>query len=220
MMKIVYFMAINLLLVGCHKQYRADDGYIPETITIDTTETKNINFFPTSDDFNLCDADVTAMSNLFKEALSDGIDNIGFMLVSDKAIPFEVQEEAKKKISFMMGRHGFLDSRIVDSGACVYKGAKTGVRIDLLKYDTNEPDCSKWSEYIGDIDTNKNLPKYGAASAYNFLETIGNKADLISPRKYKGQDVTSAVKASQTESGASTGGGESSSSSAAAAAAE
>jgi type IV pilus biogenesis protein CpaD/CtpE len=209
MKKTAIFTVICLLLAGCQKQYLADDGYIPETVAIDATETKNISFFPTSRDFSPDSATLEKMTKLFKDIYAENIENIGFMLISDSAIPYEIQEKAKREISHLMGRIGFLNSRIVDSGTCIYKNAKVGIRIDALKYDTGEINCDVWSEYVGDIDTNKHLPRYGAATAFNFLETIGNKADLVSPRKYSGQDVSAAIEAAGIT--ATGGGGDSSS---------
>ncbi|MDR1236530.1 MAG: CpaD family pilus assembly lipoprotein [Holosporaceae bacterium] len=210
MKKTAIFTVICLLPAGCQKQYLADDGYVPETVSIDATETKNISFFPTSRDFSPDSATVEKMTQLLKDIHAEDIENIGFMLISDSAIPHEIQEKAKREISHLMGRMGFLNSRIVDSGTCIYKNAKVGIRIDALKYETNEINCDMWSEYIGDIDTNKHLPKYGAATAFNLLETIGNKADLISPRKYSGQETSAAIEsAGVTVTGG--GGGDSSS---------
>ncbi|MDR0753495.1 MAG: CpaD family pilus assembly lipoprotein, partial [Holosporaceae bacterium] len=91
-------------------------------------------------------------------------------------------------------------------GTCIYKDARTGIRIDILKYDVKKPNCNQWVEYIGDTDTNKNLPKYGAAVTCNMIEMIANKADFIAPREYKGSEAKSAVAAIGT-TGSSNGGG-------------
>jgi type IV pilus biogenesis protein CpaD/CtpE len=201
----------SLFLLGCEKQYLANDGYIPETIQVDVKEVKNTHFFETSRNFNIDSGAIEAMNKVLKDARSAGIDNVGFMLISNELIPVEAQKRAKEQTYKVMHKHGFMTSRIIDSGTCVYKDAKVGIRIDILKYDIKEPNCSQWSEYIGDMDTNKNLPKYGAAITYNIIEMIGNKADFITPRKYRGQEVNAAIAAAGvTPSG---GGGSSSGSS-------
>ncbi|MDR0677615.1 MAG: CpaD family pilus assembly lipoprotein [Holosporaceae bacterium] len=184
---------IVLSLLGCEKQYLPNDGYIPEKAEIMAKENKQVHFFKTSSNFNLDSADIDALERLFRDTRGEGTDNIGFMLTSDKPIPFSVRENTGKKLRRLMHKYGFINSRIVDSGTCTYQGAKTGIRIDVLKYDVKTPDCSQWSEYIGDTDTNKHLPRYGASDAYNLAEMISNKADLVSPRKYSGQDAASAI---------------------------
>ncbi|MDR2067706.1 MAG: CpaD family pilus assembly lipoprotein, partial [Holosporaceae bacterium] len=133
--------------------------------------------------------------------------------ISNKLIPLKLQEKAKKQILFLAGKNGFLDSRVVNSGICVYKDAKVGVRLDVLKYEAKGPDCDTWSEYIGDTDSNKHLPKLGASGSYNLVEMIANKADLVAPRKYKGTDAKSSIDAlSASGSGSSSGGSSSGSS--------
>ncbi|MDR0631738.1 MAG: CpaD family pilus assembly lipoprotein [Holosporaceae bacterium] len=202
---------MSLFLLGCEKQYLANEGYTPEIIQVDAKEVKKAHFFGTSYNFNMDSSAIEAMDKILKDARSAGIDNIGFMLISNEVIPIEAQKRAKKQIYKLMYKHGFITSRIVDSGTCVYQEAKTGVRIDILKYEIKEPDCSSWSEYIGDMDTNKNLPKYGATATYNTMEMVANKADFIAPRKYRGQEVRAAIAAAVATPGSS--GGSSSSSS-------
>jgi type IV pilus biogenesis protein CpaD/CtpE len=209
--RLLNLIITSLFLLGCEKQYLADDGYIPETIQVDMKEVKNTHFFGTSQNFNIDSNTIEAIDKVLKDTRSAGIDNVGFMLVSSELIPVEAQKQAKEQIYKIMYKHGFMTSRIIDSGTCVYKDAKTGIRIDILKYDIREPNCSPWSEYIGDMDTNKNLPKYGAAITFNTLEMVSNKADFISPRKYKGQEVNAAIAAIGTTP--DSGGGSSSSSS-------
>jgi hypothetical protein len=55
------------------------------------------------------------------------------------------------------------------------------------------------------------MPRYGAATANNFLEMMGNKADFVSPRKYAGQDVKAAIESAGITVG-TTGSGSSGSS--------
>ncbi|MDR2158342.1 MAG: CpaD family pilus assembly lipoprotein [Holosporaceae bacterium] len=206
--RLTNFVVMGLLLSGCEKQYLADDGYIPEVAEIQAKETKNIHFFSCSPNFELDDATIQSISQVLKEAKNNGISNAGYMLISNRPIASKLQKNARKQIHKIMNDQGFLSSRVMDSGVCVYKEAKVGIKINILKYDVQGPDCSQWSEYIGDLDLNKNLPKLGAAAAYNFVQMIDNSADIISPRKYKGQDVKSAIAAAGIES---TGSGSSSS---------
>ncbi len=215
-----YIFGLTILAfvtTGCEKQYLADDGYVPEEYIVDVKENKNINFFETSNSFNLSEQTIQQISNLLKDTRSKGIENISFMLVSDKPVPVNVYQATKDKVMSLMRRHGFLESRIIDSGMCVYNDAKCGVRIDVLQYEVTEPDCGKWTEYIGDTDTNKRLPKYGVSGIYNFEQMIANKADLISPRTYRGQETKAAIAAmgggSASSVGSSSSGSSSSSSS-------
>jgi type IV pilus biogenesis protein CpaD/CtpE len=213
-MKLYSAAVIGLLFCGgCEKQYLPDDGYISEDNEIDAKEHKCVHFFRTGRDFNFSAATVAKMNKILRNTRSKGIGNIGFMLVSNQIIPLKLQEKAKKQIYFLTSKNGFMDSRVVDSGICVYKDAKVGVRLDVLKYEAKGPNCDVWSEYIGDADSNKHLPKLGASGAYNLVEMIVNKADLIAPRKYKGADAKSSIDAlSSTGSTGSTSSGSSSSS--------
>lgn len=193
-----YIFGLTILAsitTGCEKQYLADDGYIPGEYIVDVKENKSINFFETSSSFNLPEQTIQQVSNLLKDTRSKGIENISFMLVSDKPVPVKIYQATKDKVMSLMRKHGFLESRIIDSGMCVYSDAKSGIRIDILQYEVNEPDCGKWTEYIGDTDTNKNLPKYGVSEVYNLEQMIANKADLIAPRTYKGQETKAAIAA-------------------------
>ncbi len=197
---------LSLVTTGCEKQYLPDDGYIPESYKIDIEEKKNINFFETSGNFNLTDNVVGQISSLLKETRSKGIENISFMLVSNKTVPVSLYQEVKDKIFSLIRKHGFLESRVIDAGMCVYSDAKCGIRIDVLQYNITEPDCGEWTEYIGDTDTNKNLPKYGVADIYNLKQMIANPADLKRPRTYKGQDAKSAIAAMNSVSNSAGGG--------------
>ena len=195
MIKIKYlirFLGVSLFLAGCEKQCLPNDGYIPEVIKIDAQEIKNTYFFDCPN-FDINSNLSEAIGNLFKNSRNNGIENIGFMLISNQSIPIEIQEKVKKQLYTLMYKYGFINSRIIDSGTCVYTNARNGIRIDVFEYDVKIPDCSKWTEYIGDTDTSKNLPKYGAADAYNTIEMISNKADFVAPRKYKGQETKAAI---------------------------
>jgi type IV pilus biogenesis protein CpaD/CtpE len=189
------FLGASLFLTGCEKQYLPNDGYIPEIIKINAREIKKVYFFGCSSDFNMDPGPLQAVDQLLKDVHDEDASNIGFMLISNQSISAETQEKVRKQLYEVLHKHGFINSRIINGGTCVYEDAKTGVRIDILKYKTEEPDCSKWSEYIGDTDTNKNLPKYGASDTYNIIEMIANKADFVAPRKYKGPEAKSSIAA-------------------------
>ncbi|MDR1982832.1 MAG: CpaD family pilus assembly lipoprotein [Holosporaceae bacterium] len=204
--RLANFIVMMLLLPGCEKQYLADDGYIPEVVEINAQENRKVHFFKSSADFDLQHTTIADIEKLLKTVRSEGLDNIGFMLISNGPILMENQKRAKKQIRQLMYKHGFINSRIVDLGICVHKKARVGIRIDVLRYDVQEVDCNPWSEYVGDIDTNKHLPKHGTAIAYNTIEMIANKADFVAPRKYKGSDAKSAIAAIGASSGSGSAG--------------
>jgi type IV pilus biogenesis protein CpaD/CtpE len=191
--RLINFTLMASVLLGCEKQYLADDGYVPEVVKIDTKETRKVYFFKSSTDFNLHEDTIANIEKILKDVRSTGISNIGFMLVSNRSIPVNIQKRVKKQVRQLICKNDFMNSRVMDFGACVYQNARVGIRIDALKYDVREIDCSVWSEYIGDTDTNKNMPKYGASIAYDLSEMIANKADFIAPRKYEGSDAKSAI---------------------------
>ncbi|MDR2724156.1 MAG: CpaD family pilus assembly lipoprotein [Holosporaceae bacterium] len=201
MMKAQYwvaFLVINLWLNGCEKQYLPNDGYVPEVMQIDAQEVRDSHFLNCLPNFDFDTHNLKAVDKLLSDIRSAGMDNIEFMLVSPQSVPVEKQEKVKKQLYELMHKRGFINSRIIDYGICIYEGAKIGIKIDVLKCDVKEPDCSKWSEYIGDTDTNKNLPKYGAASVHNTITMIADKTDLVSPRKYVGHEARAAMAATGT----------------------
>jgi type IV pilus biogenesis protein CpaD/CtpE len=203
-----FAIAVGLLLCGCDKQrqYRPkNDDYVPETSRIETREVKRVYFFVTPPNFEISPSTATSMGRVLREAHNTGIENVGYLLVSNQPITAKIQDRARNQIHRVMCENGFISSRISDSGVCVYNDAKVGIRIEILRYDVKEPDCSIWSEYIGDIDTSKNLPKYSASTAYNMAQMISNKGDLVMPRKYKGQETSKAI-AAMGKAGSSGGG--------------
>lgn len=204
------FITAICLITGCEN--KTNSKHILEFASIEASEEKEAHFFSTDYNFNFSNDTFAQMEKLLRDTRAEGIDNIGFMIISDRIVPFEKQEEIKRKIIPIMNKFGFINSRIIDSGTCVYKEAKSGIRINILKYSVKEPDCSPWSESIGDVDTDKQMPKFGVAGVYNFREMIGNKADLVVPRKYLGQSAKDAIEASKS-SGSAGGGGNGSGSS-------
>jgi hypothetical protein len=192
----------GLLMNGCESNPRKIHGL--ESIKVDVKEHRDVHFFECSNNFNFDSKTLLRIENILKKARGEGVENISFTLISNQSIPFAIQEKIRKLMYEIMHKYHFLKSRIKNMGICVYEEAKIGVRIDLLQYEITQPDCSIWSEYIGDIDSKKNLPKYGTAEKYNMGEMIANKADFISPREYVGHEVKSAMAAT---SSVATGGG-------------
>jgi type IV pilus biogenesis protein CpaD/CtpE len=201
---------ITFFLTGCSEtQNYHDSDYIPVMNNINITENRDPHFFAVNHNFDFPHNTLIQIENLLKNSKANGIDNVGFSIISDQTIPVETQQKIKNKIFPLMNKAGFISSRIVDYGTSVYDGATRGIIINILKYDLERSDCSKWSEGVGDIDSKKNLPKMGVTNNYNLEEMIANKADLIAPRKYIGQKTDKAVAAVNSDS---SGGGSSSSS--------
>ena len=212
MKNIIKSVSILCLLVGCEGDPNTNNTLIKE-LTIDVSENKTSHFFPIDVNSEQSSDNIEIIDSLLKDTYGCGIENIGFMIVSDKVVSEEQRAKLSSQVISRMKKAGFLDSRIVDSGICVYPNAKRGIRIDVLKYDLKKPDTS-WKHSIGDCDTNKDLPAYGTSSLWNFEEMVANKADLIAPRKYRGQNTDAAVAAiSEITNGSSSSGGSSGSSS-------
>ena len=160
--------------------------------------------------FQMSSVDKAKLEKLLRDSKGEGIENIGFMIVSDSPVLKDQKAKISSQVKSQMIRAGFLESRIVDSGICVYKDAKKGIRVDILKYDLHRTEIDLWTDSVGDCDIEKDLPNYGKAANYNFEEMIANSADLISLRRYKGQRTQNAIKAVgdvASSSGGSSGGG-------------
>ena len=206
--KYLTLLSVLVLMSACDKQVKVDDGYIPEFAAIDSEEQCEHHLFLSDSNFSLSKATIAEIETLLKDTRATGIDNIDFMIISNTPVSIETQIRVKEQIKSLMYKHGFIRSRIIDKGVCVYKDAKPGVRIGILQYKAKEPNCDIWSEYIGDTDTNKNLPKYGVSHVYNLEEMIANKADFSAPREYQGARVSDAISAiSSTGGGGGSGGG-------------
>ncbi|MDR2681509.1 MAG: CpaD family pilus assembly lipoprotein [Holosporaceae bacterium] len=184
-----------LLLAGCEKQYKADDGYVHEIPEITVQKSKNISLFSWSQEKKFPSDVFKKMLIFLHGAKEDGIENIAISIFFPSAVSDEKKEKIKKQVWASAYEAGFIASRILDAGVFSSEDQDIKVYIDLLKYDLQEPDCSLWSEYIGDMDTNKDLPKFGAADRYNLKEMIANGADLVTPRKYKGPHTKNAINA-------------------------
>lgn len=189
--------AIGLLLTGCSNdsELKGEYSWID---SIDIKEEKVPNFFNVNADFELSSLDHAALERLLKNAKGKGIENIRFMIISNTSVPKDKQQAMSEYLRTQMSKAGFISSRIVDSGVCIYKDAKKGVRIDILKYSIDRTNVDLWNEKVGDCDVEKNMPRYGASNNYNLEEMIANKADLISPRKYAGQRTDAAINAVST----------------------
>lgn len=208
-----YFLsltAVCLILTGCSEREFTSLSDFDET-EIDITENKTSHFFAVNSNFEMSAGDLAKLEKLLKDSKGEGIENVGFMIVSNSPVLTAQKKSISERVKSKMMRAGFLDSRIVDSGVCIYKDAKKGVRVDVLKYDLQRTDTNLWDDSIGDCDTEKPLPSYRKATNYNLEEMIANSADLIAPRKYKGQKIEQAIKA-MSGTGSSGGGGGSSSS--------
>ncbi len=203
--------AVCLLLTGCSEK-ETTVGRDLEWPSINITENKTSHFFSVNNDFQMSNADNERLVKLLRDSKGEGIENIGFMIISDSPVLKDQKIGLSNQVKSKMLRAGFLESRIIDSGTCIYKDAKKGVRVDVLKYDLQKTDVDLWNDSIGDCNLEKPLPKYGNAMNYNMEEMIANKADLIAPRKYKGQRTELAISA-MNDMGSFSGGGSSSSSS-------
>ncbi|MBQ7674813.1 MAG: hypothetical protein IJT36_09965 [Alphaproteobacteria bacterium] len=181
------------LINGCDKQVKVEDGYTPEFAAIEAEEQGEQYLFQCGSSFDLSEATCVSIEDLLKSARAVEVENVEFMIISNAPVLLAVQKKVKSRIRSLMYKHGFIKSRIIDKGVCVYKDAQPGVRIGLLRYKVKEPNCNQWNEYIGDTDVSKNLPKYGVSAVYNLEEMIANKADFVSPRTYSGTRVDTAL---------------------------
>ncbi|MDR1361942.1 MAG: CpaD family pilus assembly lipoprotein [Holosporaceae bacterium] len=200
-----------LAMVGCEKQYKANDAYVSDVKSLRVSENRRSKFFELNNNFELSENSLLGIKKVLRDAKGEGIDNISFVIISNRPMGIAWQEKIRSIVQQYMYEAGFLDSRIIDSGLCIYSGAKPGVRLDVLQYNVEEPDCGRWTEYVGDMDTNKGLPRFGASDACNLGAMIGNSADLINPRNYKGQKTSEAMKAAASSGSGSSGGSSSSS---------
>lgn len=197
---IVSVSAMCCMLAGC-------DAFAPthqmeDFSKLNVKETKQTTFFPTNDEFVLTKELEIEIIKKLKDAYAKGLDNIRFMLIANKSISIDVEKKAKEKISFIMKKNGLIDSRIMYDDICIYKDAKVGIKIDILKYDVEMPDCSPWNSSIGDMDVTKNLPKIGYAENYNMAAMVANSADIVSPRTYKGHEPKDAISSMGASGGA------------------
>ncbi|MDR3179347.1 MAG: CpaD family pilus assembly lipoprotein [Holosporaceae bacterium] len=186
------------LTVGCEKQYQPDDGYVHEIAEINVVKFRNSSFFPLNQHKNFSSSVRTTMENFLREAKNNEIENISFSIFSPQDVNNNVLQSIKKQVLAIACKAGFILSRISYDGIIKTESSEIEVYIETLKYKLQEPDCSPWSEYIGDTDTNKDLPRFGAADRYNLKEMIANGADLVTPRKYKGPHTPSAIRALST----------------------
>ena len=196
MLKYINYAVLVILLAisGCHLGPDvASDDFIPEMSNINVSERTDTNFFSSNHDFNFSNEKLAAISDLLKKTRSSGITNIEFLVVSNRALTTQQKNKVRKTILGLMHQHGFINSRIRISGVCVYRDAKPGVRINILRYAVKKPDGNKWSDFIGDVNTNKTIPRMGSSADYNLKSMIANEADLISPRRYRGVRTDIAV---------------------------
>ena len=195
-----YFLsltAVCLILTGCSEKEITSISDFEET-KIDITENKTSRFFAVNNNFEMSASDVAKLEKLLRDSKGEGIENVGFMIVSNSPVLPAQKKTLFEQVKSKMIRAGFLESRIVDSGICIYKDAKKGIRVDVLKYDLQKTNVDLCDDSVGDCDTEKTLPRYGSAMNYNTEEMISNRADLVSPRRYKGQKTEQAISAMGT----------------------
>lgn len=202
-MKIKYALSILaiLALAGCNSpQPTEDDVHILEIVDVTIQEKRDVHFFNTNSNFDISPDVTKKIEDVLTKTRKKNIDNVGIMLISPKPITEQVYNKAKSQLVDLIRKNGFLDSRIKDAGLSIYDGANYGIRVDGLEYEITDPNCDKWDTTIGDVNTDKSLPKYGVAQAYNLAQMIANKADLMSPRTYKGPSTEAAISALSTTS--------------------
>ncbi len=191
----VSLAAVCLLLTGCSREIDDMASYSYAEKNIDIKESRTSHFFAVDDNFQMSEEDQVKLVKLLKDSKGRGIENVSFMITSNSPVAKAERVVLSNQVRTQMEKAGFLDSRIIDSGICIYKDAKKGVRVDILKYDLKRSTFDEWDDPIGDCDLEQNLPNYSKATNYNLEEIVANPADLISPRKYKGQKATDAIKA-------------------------
>ena len=191
----VSLTAVCFLLTGCSNEKVDTTAYSYAEENIDVKENKTSHLFAVDDNFQMSEEDQIKLVKLLKDSKGRGIENVSFMITSNSPVAKAERVALSNQVRSQMEKAGFLDSRIIDSGICVYKDAKKGVRVDILKYDLKKSIFKEWDNPIGDCDLEQNLPNYGKATNYNLEEMVANSADLISPRKYKGQKATDAITA-------------------------
>ncbi len=187
--------AVCLLLTGCSTERVEAPSYAYNEEKIDIKENRTSHLFAIDNNFQMSEEDQVKLYQLLRDSKGRGIENVSFMITSDSPVTKFERVALSNQVRSQMEKAGFLDSRIIDSGICIYKDAKKGVRVDILKYDLKRTNLGEWDNPIGDCDVERNLPNYGKATNYNLEEIIANPADLISPRKYKGQKATNAIAA-------------------------
>ena len=183
------------MLTGCSSERAGAPSHSYGEEKIDVKENRTSHLFAVDDNFQMSEEDQAKLSQLLRDSKGRGIENVGFIITSDSPIAKSERTALSNQVRSQMEKAGFLESRIIDSGICVYKDAKKGVRVDILKYDLRRTNVGEWDDTVGDCDLDKNLPNYSKATNYNLEEIIANPADLVSPRKYKGQKATDAITA-------------------------
>ncbi len=191
----VSLTAVCLLMTGCSTERENVSSYAYDEEKISIKENRTSHLFAVDDSFQMSEEDQVKLSQLLRDSKGRGIENVSFMITSNSPVAKFERVALSNQVRAQMEKAGFLDSRIIDSGICVYKDAKKGVRVDILKYDLKRTNVGEWDDSVGDCDIEKDLPNYGKATNYNTEEMVANPADLISPRKYKGQRATDAITA-------------------------
>ncbi len=194
-----------LLTTGCETPINKSGSDIDkeDSLKITAIENREIHLIQCNKDFKVTNEQKMRFKEFLKESREAGAENIAFTIISDHQLSLSKQKEIKKFVYGLIYKEGFIKSRVIDSGVCVYKDATPSIRVDVLHYELDEPDVSQWNADVGDCNLDKDIPKFGVSNSYNFGKMIANKADLLNPRKYKGMSATDAVSAIGTSSGSS-----------------
>lgn len=208
------FLAVLATACGKKDQPGKKDVRDYDFSSVETEKKTIYRSFHSDSGFNFSQSSLKQIDELLKDARAAGETNVEFLIISNRPVTVEEQQKVKDQLIPLMYGRKFIKSRIVYRGVCAYKTAKKGVRIGIIRYTVNEPDTDLWTDSIGDINSGKNIPKYGVSQTYNLEAMIDNKADLVEAREYPGMRAEAAVSAlSASGEGRDSGGGDSSGSS-------
>ena len=199
-----------LILSGCSQSSNSRVSQLPEELA---TEVRNHHLFQLPAGAAVTRDMINNIISELKTERGNGIENVSFMIVTKNPISSEQQAKMSRQITEALMHAGFMESRIINSGACFYADATDHVRVDALNYENANLGSGEWDTSIGDCDEQKDIPQYGYSEKYNLTQMIANKADLVSPRIYKGQEIEASIKAMGEATGSSSSGSVGSSSS-------
>ena len=199
-----------LILSGCSQSSNSRVAQLPDELA---TEVRNHHLFQLSAGNTVTREMINNIISELKTERGKGIENVSFMIVTKNPISSEQQAKMSRQITEALLHAGFMESRIINSGACFYADATDHVRVDALNYESANLGSGEWNTSIGDCDEDKDIPQYGYSEKYNLTQMIANKADLVSPRIYKGQEIEASIKAMGDATGSSSSGSVGSSSS-------
>ncbi|MBE6447351.1 MAG: hypothetical protein E7015_02570 [Alphaproteobacteria bacterium] len=199
-----------VILSGCEngKIVQNEQDTLPEVLA---SETQHHHTFEFNTEVGITDELMNNIISEMKTERGKGIENVSFIIVAKQPLHPLKQDEISKKISNALMHAGFMESRIINTGSCFYSDASEHIRIDALSYQSTSLGSGEWTSSIGDCDEGKDLPQKGYSDKYNLTQMVANKADLVSPRNYRGQQTERAIAAlTSTAGGSSTASSESS----------